>query len=166
METELPIGLKVNPNNEKLLKVLIKLENYDFSSITKSCIEKYNWDETYANKIESWTKQFFSLAFLDNGYYHIPEKDVDEYWHRMILHTVWYHTFCNEIFGEYYHHTPEPDSEHMSESNRERSLKLVKYWFGNIWEELIRTCTQCKGPVAHIGRNRDLSPSPETLPIL
>ena len=59
-------------------------------------------------KIETETKRFFSFAFLDPGYYHIPEPDVDEYWHRMILHTQWYSKFCLDTFGQYYHHTPEP----------------------------------------------------------
>ncbi|MBD8084656.1 hypothetical protein [Chryseobacterium caseinilyticum] len=77
METNyLPIGLKVNPQNIKLINVLKRLEDYDFSSITQSCMQKYSWEKDYAIKIEVWTKQFFSLAFLDNGYYHIPENDV------------------------------------------------------------------------------------------
>lgn len=164
MENVLPIGLKVNPGNSKLLGVFEKLENYDFSTITKSCIEKYGWDSAYASKIETWTKQFFALAFLDKGYYHIPEKDVDEYWHRMILHTLWYHEFCQTIIGEYYHHTPEPDPSHMSEENRERSLKLVDYWYHNTWETLIRTCTQCKGPGPSI--SAELEPNKDSLPKL
>ncbi|MBD8084657.1 glycine-rich domain-containing protein [Chryseobacterium caseinilyticum] len=83
----------------------------------------------------------------------------------MILHTVWYNNFCNNIFGEYYHHTPEPDPEHMSDENRERSLKLIEYWYQNKWEQLIRTCTQCNSPSPQ-AIPKDLWPSIEVVPKL
>lgn len=140
------LGLNRATKNKKLDAVLDKLEKYDFSSITKSCIDRYNWDSKYGEEMETETKRFFSLAFLDPGYYHIPAPDVDEYWHRMILHTQWYQRFCLDIFGQYYHHTPEPDHSLISEENRQRSLALIQHWYGYTWQSLVRTCTQCKGP--------------------
>lgn len=36
-----------------------------------------------------------------------PECDVDEVWHRHILHTRQYEQDCLNIFGHHLHHTPE-----------------------------------------------------------
>jgi hypothetical protein len=144
------LGLKRPTENPKLDAWLLRLTNYDFQPITKSCIDRYGWKQEKAKTTEMETKRFFSFAFLDPGHYHIPEPDVDEYWHRMILHTQWYQKFCSDIFGQYYHHTPEPDQDLVSEDNRRRSLELIQYWYGYRWESLVRTCTQCKGPITGI----------------
>jgi len=141
-----PLGLIRATGNKKLDTRLRKLERYNFSPITKSCVDRYSWTKSKANKWETETKRFFSFAFLDPGYYHIPSPDVDEFWHRMILHTQWYEKFCFDIFGAYYHHTPEPDQNLINKQNRERSLALIKHWYGNFWDDLVETCTQCKGP--------------------
>ena len=119
------LGLIRPTGNPKLDEVLRKLEAYDFSPVTKSCIDRYGWSAEKAQQTEIETKRFFSLAFLDPGHYHIPESDVDEYWHRMILHTQWYQQFCLDTFGAYYHHTPEPEQNLISEENRKRSLALI-----------------------------------------
>lgn len=140
------LGLSRSTGNKKLDAALKKLAKYDFSSITESCADRYGWKVKKAEETELETKRFFSFAFLDPGFYHIPEADVDEYWHRMILHTQWYQKFCLDIFGQYYHHTPEPDQSLLSKENRERTLGLIEHWYGYKWESLVRTCTQCKGP--------------------
>jgi len=140
------LGIARSTGNKKLDAALKKLEKYDFSAITQSCASRYGWKAAKAADMEIETKRFFSLAFLDPGYYHIPEPDVDEYWHRMILHTQWYHKFCMDTFGQYYHHTPEPDQSLISEENRQRSLELIKHWYGYEWKSVVMTCTQCKGP--------------------
>ncbi len=140
------LGLARTTGNKKLDAALKKLEKYDFLAVTRSCANRYGWKAAKASETEIETKRFFSLAFLDQGYYHIPEPDVDEYWHRMILHTQWYHKFCLEMFGQYYHHTPEPDQSLISEENRKRSMELIEHWYGYAWKSVVLTCTQCTGP--------------------
>lgn|SRR5574337_361112 len=142
----LPLGLIHDPQNPLLLQRLAELEAYDFSHITRSVQDKYGWDPDKSRSVEIETKKFFSLAFLDQGYYHIPEPDIDEYWHRMILHTQFYIAFCDAIFGGYYHHTPEPSDDKLNEENRNRTLELIPKWYGNSWRSVVKTCTQCRGP--------------------
>lgn len=156
----LPLGLKKDPRNPALIEKLLELETYDFREINQSVQTKYNWTQEKTEHYEREAKKFFALAFLDAGAYHIPEADVDEYWHRMILHTKFYNEFCQKIFGTYYHHTPEPDETLVSEENRRRSLALIPYWFGTEWGTLVRTCTQCRGPFL----STSLRPAAETLP--
>ncbi|MDN8617193.1 glycine-rich domain-containing protein [Variovorax ginsengisoli] len=156
------LGLARTTGNKKLNAVLRKLENYDFEPITRSCSARYGWAPKKARKVELEAKRFFSFAFLDPGHYHIPEEDVDEYWHRMILHTQWYQKFCMKMFGDYYHHTPEPDKDLVSKENRMRSLRLIEHWYGYPWQDLVKTCTQCRGPYKPRTKvARELAPSKE-----
>lgn len=155
-----PMDLRVDPVNTRVLDKLRLIDSYDFSAITSDVQRKFDWPPQHASGIERQAKQFFCLAFLDPGRYHIPEVDVDEYWHRMILHTQWYIKFCDEVFGSYYHHTPEPDPANMSQQNRDRTQKLAEYWFGAKWPNLVRTCTQCRGPYVVSG----IAPEPHTMP--
>lgn len=161
----LPLGLLTDPGNKELVEQLSALERYDFAEVTRQCIEKYGWSEDHAKSIETQTKQFLSLAFLDQDQYHIPESDIDEYWHRMILNTAWYEIFSNDVFGAYYHHTPVPDPRFVDDGIRVRSKGIVAYWYGNKWKELVKTCTQCRGPKTNAKeRFEKLKPAPERLP--
>lgn len=165
MQYRAPLGLMVDPRNDDLVRRLAFLEKYDFSVITKDVSDKYGWSEEKAKEVELQFKRFMSLAWLDRSEYHIPEIDVDEYWHRAILHTQWYGRFCQDMFGSFYHHTPEPSPDNVNQRNRDRSLELIKYWYGQEWEHLVRTCTQSKGPVPTID-NIGLSPSREVIPAI
>ena len=143
MQNELPLKLIKNPDNPRCSNALRRLSLYDFSLITESCIDKFGWTVEEAEAIELQTKQFLALPFLDPHFFHIPEEKVDEYWHRMILHTQWYHAFCEETYGFYLHHTPEPRNKTPDLLNRNRTAELGKVWFGVNWSDLVRTCTQC-----------------------
>lgn len=159
-----PLGIIVDPRNPALLEKLYELEKYDFSSITSDAREKLGWDEPTAAAVELQFKRFLSLNWLDPGRYHIPEINVDEYWHRAILHTKWYAEFCRKTFGSFYHHTPLPDPKNMSVENRDKTILLISYWYGDDWKDLVRTCTQCEGPEIHPITIQHLAPSAETMP--
>jgi hypothetical protein len=133
------------------------------SDIKRDTMRKLGWSQDKADLVENRAKKFFSLAFLDHDHYHIPDVDVDELWHRMILHTQWYCKFCDDIFGTYYHHTPEPDASHLNQQNRDRSEKLMQYWFQESWDKMVDTCTQCSGPTEP-GIPGHFAPDSTTLP--
>jgi hypothetical protein len=157
---ELPLQLKVDPKSKPLKTRLSKLEAYDFADITADVQRYYGWSAKKAADIEVRAKQFLCLAFLDPGHYHIPEQDIDDYWHRMILHSKWYEKFCNSIFKTFYHHTPEPDPIKLNQANRDRTKAVAEYWFGTPFTSMVRTCTQCKGPITPV----DLRPALEMMP--
>ncbi|MBV1911861.1 MAG: hypothetical protein KUG78_21385 [Kangiellaceae bacterium] len=146
MTPKLPLNLIKDTDNPRCNNALRRLELYDFSLIRNSCIEKYGWSQNEAKDVELETKQFLALPFLDPHFYHIPEEKVDDFWHRMILHTQWYSHFCEETYGFFLHHTPEPKGAKADMVNRDRSIQLAKLWFGKDWSNLVRTCTQCRGP--------------------
>lgn len=62
---------------------------------------------------------------------------VDMVWHTHILYTKDYKNFCNEVFGEYIHHTPS-DQIDFSESTEEMILWLDEFIqaFGEVPEDL------------------------------
>lgn len=48
-----------------------------------------------------------ALEGLESGVA-MPSKAVDELWHQLMLHSRFYHEFCQEAFGGYLHHEPGP----------------------------------------------------------
>jgi len=144
--TNLPLELTKDPMSVGCVAALRRLEFYDCDRINRMCREKYGWSGEEAKDNERITKKFLSLNILDPSVYHIPTQVADDYWHRMILDTKWYTRFCDDIFGSFLHHTPMEKTQQKDEFNRDRSLRAAKYWFGEGWGNLVRTCTQCKGP--------------------
>ena len=145
VQYEMPLSLVLDPGNLHLIKRLQELEAYDFSVVRRHVSERLKWDESRAKEAELRTKQFMALSFLDMGEAHAPEADVDEFWHAMVMHTRWYHAFCDLIFGEYYHHEPEPAGASLDHERRERSVASMVRWFGDRpGFGLIMDCRRCQ----------------------
>jgi len=143
VEDKLPLGLVRDPSNPLLLGRLKELETFDFSAPRRHASTRLGWDEATALDVELRTKQYMALGFLDMGESHVPEVDADEFWHSMMLHTRWYHAFCQVVFGEYFHHTPgEPGG--IDEGRRDRSLAGVHQWFGERAVNLTINCRACQ----------------------
>jgi hypothetical protein len=154
----LPLGLRVDPIHIGVLAKLRILESCDFSRITDDAEKRLDWTKQRASEMETQAKQFLSLVYLDPGYSHTPEIDVDAYWHRMILNTEWYIKFCDDVFGLYCHHILiDPTEETLKD--RERSAKLVHYWFGITWVNFLPRCSN-QGRAVYLG----IAPEPQTMP--
>jgi len=145
VHSDMPLSLVRDPGNPHLIKRLQELEAYDCSVVRLHVAERLKWDESRAKEAEFRTKQFMALSFLDMGEAHAPEADVDEFWHGMVMHTRWYHAFCDLIFGEYYHHMPEPAGAALDEERRERSVVAASLWFGERRGfDMIMNCRRCQ----------------------
>jgi hypothetical protein len=60
-------------------------------------------------------KRFLRMMIDESGSWFTPSKLVDELWHRHMLDTVEYCSFCERVAGSFLHHTPhygEPHSFH------------------------------------------------------
>ncbi len=52
----------------------------------------------------------------------VVSKDVDEFWHAHILHTMKYTEDCEMVFGAYLHHNPDVDGRAPAEIERKAAL--------------------------------------------
>ena len=71
------------------------------------------WTREYADSIEVAYKNYLTtLAKYQDAVEDILlSKDVDEFWHTHILHTMKYMDDCEKVFGRYLHHTPKTRAE-------------------------------------------------------
>ena len=52
----------------------------------------------------------------------VVSKDVDEFWHTHILHTMKYTADCHRMFGTYLHHNPQDEARSGADIERTRQL--------------------------------------------
>lgn len=101
------------------LAILEKQENVDLGKDPISIIKDLDlsgpksrlkalcgWSDEKCNLIEPQYKAFLAVHLENKTKNLVPSKDVDEMWHMHILHTKKYVDFCNNVFGEYFHHYP------------------------------------------------------------
>lgn len=93
-------------SEEKYEQAIETLRDFDLSPVSEQL-----WDEGVedVDSLEAHFRRFIKYV-LDNPYEKVaPSPAVDQYWHKFILNTKLYHEFCDQIFGEYLHHTPNTD---------------------------------------------------------
>ncbi len=82
----------------------------DLSAVLKRLVFIEGWKPKQA---EIAIEQYRNYLFLRFKYrteykeYELPPSyEIDEVWHAHVLHTQDYIRFCNQVFGEYLHHSP------------------------------------------------------------
>ncbi len=94
------------------------------------------WPRDIAEKIADQYKRFLYLVKAYPDEVIIPFREVDEFWHVHILHTKKYFQDCDNIFGQYIHHTAhkqvtEEDRE-FYEKGYQRTLELFEKEFPDV----------------------------------
>lgn len=69
------------------------------------CDEGLGWERDKIDAVEELYKKFLHLC-KKYGKGIVPTKEIDQFWHYHILDTRAYHSFCNDVFGGYFHHYP------------------------------------------------------------
>ncbi len=66
------------------------------------------WTREYADSIELAYKNYLTMLvkYPDNAEDILLSEDVDEFWHTHILQTMKYADDCQEMFGNFLHHSP------------------------------------------------------------
>ena len=66
------------------------------------------WTREYAESVERAYRTYLTMLakHLDKMEDIAVSKDVDEFWHTHILHTMKYTEDCERVFGKYLHHNP------------------------------------------------------------
>jgi len=117
-----PMGFleeKKSSVSPEVLAKLVRIEQEDLRFERKTVVSKGRCSALAADTLERELKRFFSLGVLLTApsYPLAPSEVVDALWHRFILNTPKYRSFCDDVFGYYFDHAPEAD----------RSAGLAKY---------------------------------------
>jgi hypothetical protein len=91
------------------------------------------------------------LGLIAHGYRGIGmiSPEVDEVWHCAILHTEFYSTLCQEVFGRFIHHRPGTPSFPIGREPRTRFLAAYRYVYGDlpgIWGDGAQCFSTCDTP--------------------
>ncbi len=73
------------------------------------------WTREYAESVEGAYRNYLTMLVKhpEDVEGIVVSKDVDEFWHAHILHTMKYTEDCEKVFGKYLHHNP-----HVGERTR------------------------------------------------
>ena len=80
------------------------IEAIDLSQINLYFQLKKGWSEERVT--QAVTDYRFFLSRIDSRFNTSPTSDVDDIWHRHILHTKQYAYDCMRVFGKFIHHEP------------------------------------------------------------
>ncbi len=66
------------------------------------------WTREYAESVEGAYRNYLTMLVKhpEDVEDIVVSKDVDEFWHTHILHTMKYTEDCGKVFGKYLHHNP------------------------------------------------------------
>src|SRR5882672_7123954 len=96
------------------------------------------WTREYAESVEPAYRHYLTLLVKHPGDAEdiVVSKEVDEFWHTHILHTMRYTEDCEKVFGTYLHHNPDAGGRAPAEIERkaalvEKTRRLYQREFGN-----------------------------------
>jgi hypothetical protein len=75
-------------------------------------------------------KRYIALIVLFPGEALAPSNKIDMAWHTFILYTRPYREFCNEVFGHYVDHYPDPSGAPFNRPRYEKTLSRYRQAFG------------------------------------
>ncbi len=81
-----------------------KLEQADQIDRNRSSSFPQDWSREKRERELHRYRQFLALAACRPGLRCTPTRDIDELWHRHMLHPVAYHADCMRIFGRIFDH--------------------------------------------------------------
>src|SRR5882672_9181404 len=95
------------------------------------------WTREYAESVEPAYRHYLTLLVKHPGDAEdiVVSKEVDEFWHTHILHTMRYTEDCEKVFGTYLHHNPDAGGRAPAEIERkaalvEKTRRLYQQEFG------------------------------------
>ena len=96
------------------------------------------WTRECADSIEAAYKNYLTMLvkYQDNAEDILLSKDVDEFWHTHILQTIKYADDCEQVFGQFLHHSPhvgEVSQADLAKRDRlaEKTRQLYEREFGS-----------------------------------
>ena len=96
------------------------------------------WSREHAESVERAYRNYLTMLVKHSGDIEdiVVSKDVDEFWHTHILHTMKYTEDCEKVFGKYLHHNPQVGKRTPADIERraalaEKTRRLYRREFGD-----------------------------------
>ena len=82
------------------------------------------WSRAYAENIELAYRNYLTMLVKhpEDAEDIVVSKDVDEFWHAHILHTMKYTEDCEKVFGKYLHHNPHVGARTQADVEKKAAL--------------------------------------------
>jgi len=115
------------------------IDEFDYSKVMRKAAEDLREkgvrvDREYLDGGIEALKQYYAVALLDPDNMHAVSEAVDPFWHSHILHTRDYMAYCQQIFGQFIHHSPLDRSDTRQV---DRVQKLYAYTY-SIYQQMFR----------------------------
>ena len=99
-------------------RALAAIQALDLESVKQRVMDAElgeGWTREYAESVEGAYRNYLTMLVRHPEDIEdiVVSKDVDEFWHTHILHTMKYTEDCEKVFGKYLHHNP-----HIGERTR------------------------------------------------
>jgi hypothetical protein len=121
-------------------QAIAAIEALDLESIKRRMTDAElgeGWTPQHADTIERAYRNYLTMLvkYPEHTEEFLVSKDVDEFWHTHILHTMKYTEDCDRVFGAYLHHTPHikdsaPAMLERRAASAEKTRRLYQREFG------------------------------------
>ncbi len=126
--------------NRPVEQVIAAIQALDLEPVKQRLMDAElgeGWTREYAESIERAYRNYLTILVKhpDKMEDIAVNKDVDEFWHTHILHTMKYTEDCERVFGKYLHHNPHvgkrtPADVERKAASAEKTRRLYQSEFG------------------------------------
>src|SRR5437899_1838008 len=126
--------------NHPVEQVIVAIQALDLEPVKQRVMDAElgeGWTREYADSIERAYRTYLTMLVKHSEKMEdiVVSKDVDEFWHAHILHTMKYTEDCERMFGRYLHHSPHgrertPAEAKARAASIEKTRNLYQREFG------------------------------------
>ena len=119
--------MKTKLTNRPVEQVIAAIRALDLEPIKLRVMDTElgeGWTREYAETVERAYRNYLTMLVRhpEDAEDIVVSKDVDEFWHTHILHTMKYTEDCERVFGTYLHHNPDVGGRAPAEIERKAAL--------------------------------------------
>jgi hypothetical protein len=105
-------------------EVIAAIRALDLESVKLRVTDAEGWTREYADSVEVEYKNYLAMVvkYQEHAEDILLSKNVDEFWHAHILHTMKYTEDCERVFGKYLHHNPQVGKQAPVDVERKAAL--------------------------------------------
>jgi hypothetical protein len=144
-QTQAEETMKAKLTNRPVEQVIAAIHALDLQPIKLRVMDPElgeGWTREYTESIEHAYRNYLTMLVKhpEDAEDIVVSKDVDEFWHAHILHTMKYTEDCERVFGTYLHHNPDVGGRTQAVLDRkavlaEKTRRLYQREFGRLQAE-------------------------------